>query len=440
MIRTTLTALLAVASALMVAAPASGAVRYAEPGGDGPATSCPRSNPCEVHDAAQDPNVNDGDEVILLPGTYEIGSDNIELSDAIDLHGAVGGPRPVIVSTAAGGTTLDAAGASVHDLVFESRDDMPVFGALGVDGTGVVERVVAISENAQGCSGAPRAPGVMRDTVCATGGSAAAGLEVGAAGGGAFTYRLRNVTALGLGAGSHGLRGELVNGGAMTVFARNVIARGGGMVADVAAETVNTGALTIDLAYSNYQSRETSGGGAETITDPATENNQTDSPHLADPEDGDFHQLPGSPTINAGGEPPDVDLLGSLDFERQPRIQGAASDIGADEFDDRLKLKAKAKKKQKPRKLKVKVRCPEEECYVRAKGRAEAEGEKFKLKKTKERFLEAGEKAKLKLKAKNLRELKSLLADGDGTAKIKVKGTDAGGVKAKKKLKVKLTG
>jgi hypothetical protein len=428
------------AAVLLFAVPASAAVRYAEPNGDGPPSSCPRSNPCEVHDAAEDPGADDGDEVVLLPGTYDVGSDNIELSDAIKLHGALGGRRPVIVSTNAGGTTLDGSPAeSIHDLVLRSLDDNPIYGALGTAGASstVVERVVAISENAAGCNSPPQQPGLLRDTVCATedGVAAITGSETG----GAHAFALRNVTALGLADGSHGIDFEVSNG-ALTVFADNVIARGGGAVADVAATTVTTGAISIFLSYSNYMSRETSGGGAETITDPATANNQTDPPVLANPAAGDFQQLSGSPTRDAGGEPPDVDLLGSLDFERQPRIQGAGIDIGADEFDDRLKLKAKAKKKQKPKELKVKVRCPEEECYVRAKGRAKAAGAKFKLKKTKERFLEAGEKAKLKLKTKDLDELKELLENSDGKAKIKVKGTDAGGVKAKKQLEVELVG
>jgi hypothetical protein len=424
----------------LVAVPASAAVRYAEPNGDGPASSCPKANPCEINDATEDASVEDGDEVVVLPGTYDLGNGNIELSDTITLHGVLGKPRPVITSTAGNGTTLDGGSASVHDLIFKSIDDNPLFGALGIDGTGFVERVVAISENAPGCSGAPLAPGVMRDTVCATGGSAVAGLEVGASGGGAFSFRLRNVTALGYAPGSRGLRAELVNGGAMTVNARNVIARGGGAAADVTAATVNTGSLTIDLAFSNYLSRETSGGGSESITDPATANNQTDPPELADPEGGDFQELADSPTIDAGGGPEDVDLLGSLDFERQPRIQGSAIDIGADEFDDRLRLKVKAKKKQKAKKLKVKASCPEEECYVFARGRAGVEGERFKLKKAKQRFLEAGEKAKLRLKAKNIKQLRSALADADGKARIAVGATDAGGVTAKKTLKVKLVG
>jgi hypothetical protein len=434
-VRRALIAGIAAATLAMTGGSASAAVRYAEPSGSGPASSCPKKDPCEIQDAVEDPSVEDGDEVIVLPGTYELGGDRLEVDDGINLHGALGEPRPLITSRSSL-PTLDLSGFSrlqIHDLRLENTADGVAVSAISTP-VAEIERIVAISTD-HACH-PPRAPGFIRDSVCFSAGDGAAAIQRDISGIATHRYDLRNVTAIATGAGAEGISFETDNLD-ITVDARNTIARGGaGMGAfDVTAAETGTGSITVALARSNYGSRAI--GGNSTITDPATNSNQTAPPELANRESGDFHQLPGSPTINAGAQVP---LLGSLDFERQPRIQGAAPDIGADEFDDRLKLKAKAKKKQKPRKLKVKVRCPEEECYVRAKGRAEAEGEKFKLKKTKERFLEAGEKAKLKLKAKNLGELKSLLADGDGTAKIKVKGTDAGGVKAKKKLKVKLTG
>jgi hypothetical protein len=365
--------------------------------------------------------------VVVLPGTYEIGNDNIELSNAIDLHGAPGAPRPVIVSVAANGTTLDgSAAARIADLALTSTDDNPIFGALGSGGgTTVVERVVATSENAPGCNGAPLVPGLMRDTVCLAEGASAAGIDI-SAGTGAFSFELRNVTAF----GAIGLRATVGNG-AMTVNARNVIARG---ETDVAATTVTGGAVTVNLSNSNYLTQAPSGPGSETITDPATNENQTEFPLLAE---GSFRQLPGSPTINAGGDFP---LLGSLDFDRQPRTQGAAIDIGADEFDDELRLKLKARKRQEARKLKVKVRCPEEECTVFAKGKALVAGERFKLRKTRKRFLDAGEGTRLRLKAKNSSELTELLTQSDGTAKVAVKGSDPGGVRARKKVSVELVG
>jgi hypothetical protein len=44
---------------------------------------------------------------------------------------------------------------------------------------------------------------------------------------------------------------------------------------------------------------------------------------------GDFHQVAGSPTINAGADDP---LNGVTDLEGKPRLFGAHTDIGADEY------------------------------------------------------------------------------------------------------------
>jgi hypothetical protein len=415
---------------LLVAAPASAAVRYAEPGGNGPVSSCPQSNPCDIQDAVENATVADGDEVVLLPGTYALpATDALEIDSVIDLHGVAGAARPLI--TTVEGPALDfGAAARVHDLRAHSVDER------GMDSFGeapIVERVVVSSENARACY-PPEAPGVLRDSVCFTEGTGveAVGALVGT--NGSINFTLRNVTAIATGSGSYGVNFETDNGNFL-VNIRNLIADG--QAIDVRAVETGTGSIAIALQYSNYAVASPNAGGVA-ITQPGTVNNQTAAYRLADPLGGDFGQLPGSPTIDAGGGPPDVDLLGQLDFERQPRIQGSAPDIGADEFDERLKLKVKAKKRQKAKKLKVKVSCPEEECFLVAKGRANAGGERFKLKKTKRRFVEAGEKTQL-LKAKDASELKELLANSKGKAKITVRGTDAGGVKAKKKLKVELT-
>jgi hypothetical protein len=60
-------------------------------------------------------------------------------------------------------------------------------------------------------------------------------------------------------------------------------------------------------------------GGNQTVLTPLFENEPL----------GNFHQISGSPTIDAGTPDP---LLGSDDFDGQPRVQGCAPDIGADEF------------------------------------------------------------------------------------------------------------
>jgi hypothetical protein len=434
-VRQALIAGIAAAALAMAASEASAAVRYTEPGGNGPASSCPQSNPCDILDAVEDPSVVNGDEVIVLPGTYDIGAEEVDVEDDIDLHGAVGAPPPLITSTSTALNNHDAAvgedDAYIHDLRLESTGGGTAL--FSFQGESLIERVVAIS-NGNACH-PPSEPGVFRDSVCFSTGAGDSAILAPISGGGLDIYEFRNLTALARGAGSFGLR---FSAGGTTysqqVNARNVIADGTSV--DVSAtENGTSSTVAIVLENSNYDT-ENEPDVTTSVTDPGAGTNQTDAPELADPANGDFHQLPGSPTIDAGGDFP---LLGPLDFERQPRVQGARIDIGADEFDDTLKLKAKAKKHQKARKLKVKVQCPEEECTVVAKGKAAAGGESFKLKR-KQKFLNAGQKKKLKLRAKNLDGLEDLLAEGHGKAKIKVKGTDAGGVTAHKKLKVELTG
>ena len=56
--------------------------------------------------------------------------------------------------------------------------------------------------------------------------------------------------------------------------------------------------------------------------------NQTAPPVFVNAENGDFREAAGSPTIDAGI----ADQLGPLDLAGNPRILGAAPDIGAYEF------------------------------------------------------------------------------------------------------------
>ncbi|MFN8151265.1 MAG: hypothetical protein U0R24_09080 [Solirubrobacterales bacterium] len=48
---------------------ADAADRYAEPGGNGPQASCPQSDPCGILDAVEGPAAQNGDKVLLSPGT-----------------------------------------------------------------------------------------------------------------------------------------------------------------------------------------------------------------------------------------------------------------------------------------------------------------------------------------------------------------------------------
>jgi hypothetical protein len=428
-VRQALIAGIAIAVLAMTAAEASATTFYAAPNGNGP-SPCSKSDPCSLLDATD--FAGDGDEVIALPGVHNLGSDLVELNFDIDLHG-VPGAETIVRSSGVGAINVVQGDARVADLRIEGPGE-PLFTGFG--GHPTFERVRVFGSSPNGTCVAPVAPGLIRDSLCVNSGGGPA-LTFNGGSGGAFTanFEIVNVTAASPADGP-GIRFIASGGLTESVTATNTIARGGGSTADVRTNNFGTGTISVALDHSNYNA--TDAGAGATITPAGSGSNQTAAPLFADAGALDFHQLADSPTVDAGAT---VSDLGPLDFDRQPRIQDGEPDIGADEFDDRLKLKVKAKKKQKAKTLKVKVWCPEEECYVTARGSAKVGEERFKLKKTKRRFLEAGERKKLRLKAKNLDELKQLLAGGvEGEAKVKLKGTDAGGVRAKKKVKLKLVG
>jgi len=59
------------------------------------------------------------------------------------------------------------------------------------------------------------------------------------------------------------------------------------------------------------------------------QNNLSIAPDLVDPSNGNFHLAAGSPLIDQGSA--DAPLLPDKDFDGDPRVQGGAPDIGADE-------------------------------------------------------------------------------------------------------------
>ena len=231
----------------------------------------------------------------------------------------------VLVSSANDAVQV-SAGASLSDVRIEHSG---FFNAVRVF-VGTVERVMAHTGPAGSFACSVHDASLIRDSVCWTEGGAGSGVAVALTQGGAGTRtaRLRNVTAVALGLGGRGLV-QATNGGANTIDAKNVIALGAGT--DVRADT-SVGVATATIALENLELRQPDRRPCEWRHRhrPGHRNGEQIGPPLfVNAAIGDFHQLAGSPTVNAGAV---VDLLGSADIDGDPRMVGAAPDIGADEF------------------------------------------------------------------------------------------------------------
>jgi hypothetical protein len=315
-----------VATMLLVAGTAMGAVRYAEPGGNGP-EPCNQSDPCPLQQAVE--SAASSDEVIVTAGDYTE-SDPLNVPPGVDVHGAAGQPRPRVISSVPGvgdiGVNLSG---TLRDIEIELTGSATY--ALNLNAGAVAERLFVHSASGNTCNfflGGGSASAVLRDSVCwntLADVACAVCLTQGLAG--TRTATLRNVTAVALQATSaRALNVQANSGGANTIEAKNVIASA--PTVDVAASATSPSVAAVTLAHSNYDTRDASGTGAS-ITQPTTSSNQTAAPLLVNTSTGDFHQAPGSPTIDAGV----LDASsGMADIDGESRSQGAAPDIGADEF------------------------------------------------------------------------------------------------------------
>jgi hypothetical protein len=318
-----------------------GDIRFAAPGGTGVDPCINRAEPCSIFTAAAadapDTTVQEGDEVILAPGEYsdaagDLGPDGaVRAMAGIKVHGAAGMPRPVIQLTR--DTTVGAffvgANVSVSHVEIDSaaaRTNISVSG-------GSVSDLIARSSAAGPVIVCTQTDGAIRDSACLSNGDDAIALGTRTSLGGTQTVQLRNVTALATGAGSFGLAYLLADTVTVDVSGKGVIARGA--VEDVFVAVgpppnePGTGAdvqIVLDhSAYVNTGVFADAGGGSASVTPPGSPTNIVGRPLLA--ADG-YHQLPGSPTLDAGA----VDRFsGTTDIDGQLRTIGVAPDIGADE-------------------------------------------------------------------------------------------------------------
>jgi hypothetical protein len=299
--------------------------RYAEPGGNGPATECPQTDPCDIETAIEHTSVAANTDVIVLPGTYSAGE--LQITKSVDVHGAQGQPRPRIVST--DGTALDVAEASAKVSHLELESSGP---ALFMSQGGTAERMVAHATGGAAACLSPRTA-TLRDSVCWHSGSGGTALDMnlGTSTSTAFTTTLRNVTAVATGSTSTGISVVASQAAQLTIDGKNVIADGTSVDASATTTIAAAGAF-INLSHSNFATRNASGQGTESVTDPTTENNVTTAPVFVDAADGDFHQTTASTgTLDLGTADAQN---GTTDFDGEARTAGATIDIGADEYID----------------------------------------------------------------------------------------------------------
>jgi hypothetical protein len=311
------------AALLVSAAPASAAQRFASPTGSG--TACTSAAPCDWPTAVT--GATGTDEVIVAPGDY--GSPSAELAGNVvgfgdlDIHGVEGQPRPRIFSSAVVPLEVSSTNAKVRHLELIGSSTLNA-GTLRFGGN-LVDDVVVRGRAQFGCEF--YGSSLVRNTSCLTTNGVGQGIIASGTIAAGIDVTLRNVVAYAPGVSGSGISVYSVAGRPTRITAVNTIAIGG--LRDVYVNATGTVA-TFTASYSNFSLpivTETSSGGTAVTGD--TGGNQTAEPMLADLANGDFHEVAGSPTIDAGIANP---ANGLFDLDGGPRLSGAAPDIGADEF------------------------------------------------------------------------------------------------------------
>src|SRR4051794_14868202 len=260
-------------------ASAFAAQRFATPAGAG---TCAAGDPCSLANAVN--SAGPGDEVIVAPGDYNLGGTALVVPATVAVHGTDGQPRPNIVGATdalTGALVKVPAGGSLRHLSI--RQDGPG-GFLGTS--------IALDATAA----------TLTDIAVANSHSDAIAVQLGSA----ATMATSTVVAA-------APNGQAVSSGGAGNTLHNVSAYS--TSAAISAEVPMTATNSIAIGG-------TSGSVAMLPANPS-------GPPPANPTAGDFHQLAGSPTIDAGLVDP---LAGLTDVDGDARVLGATQDIGADEY------------------------------------------------------------------------------------------------------------
>jgi len=315
--RSTIVAFVVAGLCLLAPVATQAATRYAEPNGDNTAT-CPETDPCDIEEAVEDAtNVGNGDEIVLLPGTYDTATGlavhGLDITKNVTIHGRPGEPRPVIRLNDGAEPTVEittATSATLRDLRIEAA----AAGQVGLADTSqdlTAARVQVLSAGTGVLLGGTSA--LRSSVVRSTGASGAAVRTINGA-----DATLLGDTMYADGTGLHIIAGA----NASTATGQNDIVHGGDKDIKMDASGAGVGSATLD--YSNFDiakvqlalNTELNEGG----------HNQAAPPVFQNAAGGDLHQTSASPTVNAGV----ADVNTPLDFESESR--SGTPDIGGDEF------------------------------------------------------------------------------------------------------------
>ena len=177
----------------------------------------------------EDPQVADGDEVVVLPGTYEPQATQLVVDNAITVHGIDGQPMPVVPfpsTVTDDAVRLAAAGATLRWLRIEHDAGSASGLNMGAVTAGVAERVYVEQTGAASSACRLGFSSVIRDSVCWSSGNDGVGVNWQHTGDVNFTSALRNVTAIANGTGDRsGIRVRAEADANLALDAKNTIAR-----------------------------------------------------------------------------------------------------------------------------------------------------------------------------------------------------------------------
>ena len=311
-----LTALVALAAALLAATPAVAAVRYASPTSLDTVGACSSTAPCRIDHAVG--GAASGDEVVVMPGDYTL---TYEVRAQADVHirakSHASMPRLIGVAGLSDPTLEMDEGGKVSGLYLENGAGTALRLARGARGDGLIVVATGVAP-AVHMESSPTPTVLVNSVVQATGTESAVNMVDGSGPAGGAT--LVNVTAIATGTGAAVASETSVESAVL----RNVIARATGTGKDLEGAS---GSLGIDVAHSNFRPSASANwidGGK----------NQVDvAPNFVNEPNGDYRETGGSPTIDAGTPHPLVD--GTSDPDGRARLLGAAPDIGAFEHQPR---------------------------------------------------------------------------------------------------------